>query len=122
MAHLRATTCVSEMEASAYYPPGVMLAQLSVITIHGEMITEYFIDSLIICEYCGEEVKPNGRIRSVRTLDPLFQNTHTRMIPDFNAYACCPPGMMRHEHSRGFCCCPTGLHRAYMEKGRGNPY
>ena len=122
MAHLRATTCVSEMEASAYYPPGVMLAQLSVITIHGEMITEDFIDSLIICEYCGEEVKPNGRIRSVRTLDPLFQNTHTRMIPDFNAYACCPPGMMRHEHSRGFCCCPTGLHRAYMEKGRGNPY
>ena len=45
LAHLRATTHVSEVEASAYYPQGVMLAQLSVTTTHGEMIVEDFIDT-----------------------------------------------------------------------------
>ena len=125
MAHLRVATFprAREMESSVHYPPGVMVAQLSVITIHGETISEDFIDSVTLCEYCGEEVKPNGKIRSVRTLDPLANDPHTatRMVPDFTPYTCCPTGMVRREHSQGFCCCPTGLYRAYMEKGRGNP-
>ena len=92
-------------------------------SIHGETISEDFIDRVTLCEYCGEEVKPNGRIRSVRTLDPHSNDPYpaTRMVPDFTPYTCCPVGMVRYEHSQGFCCCPTGLYRAYMEKGRGNP-
>ena len=35
--------------------------QLSVMTMHGEMITEDFIETYTLCEYCGEKVKPNGK-------------------------------------------------------------
>ena len=125
MAHLRVATYARarEMESSIHYPMGVMNAQLSVISIHSETITEDYIESVTLCEYCGEEVKPNGKTRSVRTLDPHSSEPHptTRVVPDFTPYTCCPFGMVRYEHSQGFCCCPTGLYRAYVEKGRGNP-
>ena len=120
--HIRTRT--RDVESSIHYPLGVMNAQLSVISIHGETITEDYIESVTLCEYCGEEVKPNGKTRSVRTLDPYSSNPYpgTRVVPDFTpyVYTCCPFGMVRYEHSQGFCCCPTGLYRAYVEKGRGN--
>ena len=121
MAHLRAQTCVRETEVSAFYPQGVMEAQLSVITMHGEMIREDFIEKLTICEYCGEQVIPNGRIRTVQYLDPARATLrlYSRLTPDFNINACCPPSMQRREHSHGGCCCPTGA-QAYVEQGRGH--
>ena len=44
-----------------------MNAQLSVISIHGGTITEDYLGRINICEFCGEEVIPNGNTRSVRT-------------------------------------------------------
>ena len=48
-----------------------MNALLSVISIHGGTITEEFLGRINICEFCGEEVIPNGNTRTVRILDPL---------------------------------------------------
>ena len=122
LAHLRAQTCIRETEGSAFYPQGVMEAQLSVITMHGEMIREDFFEKLTICEYCGEQVIPNGGLRTVRYHDPTRPTTrlYARITHDFNINPCCPPRMQRRQHSHGGCCCPTGL-RAYVEKGRGYP-
>ena len=52
MAHLRVATFARarEMESSIHYPLGVMNAQLSVISIHGETITEDHIESVTLCE------------------------------------------------------------------------
>ena len=58
--------------------------QLSVITMDGEMITEDFIETRTLCEYCGEEVKPNGKVRTVSTpFAPDPRRRAKRTTPDF---------------------------------------
>ena len=91
--------------------------------IHGDTISEDFLESIHVCEFCGEEVLPNGRTKTVRILDPLASTTYppTMEVADFTPYTCCPTGHARYTHAQGFCCCPTGLYRAYVEKGRGHP-
>ena len=56
VAHLRVATFARarETEASNHYPLGIMNAQLSVISIHGETITEDYIERINLCEYCVE--------------------------------------------------------------------
>ena len=125
MAHLRIATFarVRETSTSIHLPMGVLNAQLSVTTIHGDTISEDFLERINVCEYCGEEVLHNGKTKTVRTLDPLASTTYppTAKVPEFTPYMCCPPGHTRYTHAQGFCCCPTGLYRAYVEKGRGYP-
>ena len=127
MAHLQVSTFVRarETRTSLHYPLGVMNAQLSVISIHGGTIhvSEDYLGCINICEFCGEEVLPNGNTKTVRILDPLSSATYppTAEVADFTPYTCCPTGHTRYTHAQGFCCCPTGLYRAYVEKGRGNP-
>ena len=58
---------------------GVINAQLSVISIHGGTISEDFLGSINVCEYCGEEVLPNGNTKTVRILDPLGSTTYTHL-------------------------------------------
>ena len=72
-------------------------------------ITEDYLGRINICEFCGEEVIPNGNTRSVRALDPQSRdpNPPTLEVAEFTAYACCPPGHTRYIHSQGFCCCSS---------------
>ena len=125
MAHLRIAMFarVRETTKSIHLPPGVLNAQLSVTTIHGDTLSEDFLECINVCEFCGEEVLPNGNTKTVRILDPLSSATYppTVEVAEFTPYACCPTGHTRYTHAQGFCCCPTGLYRAYVEKGRGNP-
>ena len=125
MAHLRIATFtrVRETNKSTHLPIGVLNAQLSVVMINGGQISEDFLESIHVCEFCGEEVLPNGKTKTVRILDPFAGTTYppTMEVADFTPYTCCPTGHTRFTHAQGFCCCPTGLYRAYVEKGRGHP-
>ena len=103
---------------SVHYPLGVMNAQLFVATTYGED----FVENVTLCDYCGDEVIPNGHTETVRTHEPGSAQLTTRVVPAFTPYTCCPPGMTRYQHSRGYCCCPTGLYRDFEERGRGTPH
>ena len=120
MARLRVAMVAHAREnvQSVHYPLGVMNAQLFVISTYGED----FVENVTLCDYCGAEVKPNGKTETVRTHEPGSSEPTTRVVPAFTPYTCCPLGMVRYEHSRGYCCCPTGLYREYAEKGRGTPH
>ena len=113
MAHLRIATFarVRETTSSIHLPMGVLNAQLSVTTIHGDTLSEDFLECINVCEFCGEEVLPNGNALTVRILDPLTSAMypHTAEVPDFTPYTCCPTGHTRYTHAQGFYCCPTGL-------------
>ena len=100
---------------SVHFPLGVTNVKLYVVSTYG---TD-FVETVTACDYCGAEIIPNGRTETVREHEPGSTNPTTRVVPAFTPYTCCPTGMTRYQHSRGYCCCPTGLYREYAEKGRG---
>ena len=105
---------------SVHYPMGVINVKLYVTSAYGED----FVETVTACDYCGAEVIPNGNTETVRETyvretEPGSSEPTTRVVPAFTPNTCCPTGMVRYQHSRGYCCCPTGLYREYAEKGRG---
>ena len=74
MARLRVAMVAHAREniQSIHYPLGVMHAQLFVTSTYGED----FVENVTLCDYCGAEVKTNGKTDREDTRTRLHRTHH----------------------------------------------